>query len=146
MASTRAMPLPRAQWHDHTPKPPAKAFSSCDARACPPGIPQGPSAGVPYARSLSRGGPIAEVVEQGHAVGLRPDADCTRPGDMVVLQFDIGLTVEDDANLLPGEFHSESLPSSLWHRCIDILERPATAFLRVVQGDVVLQRIRSRDV
>src|SRR5262245_30294175 len=90
------------------------------SRVCLRG-PQRWSAGVGYARSLSRGGPIVEVVEQGHAVGLRPDADRTRTGDMVVLKFDIGFAVEDDADLLPGEFHSQRLPSSLRHRCIDIL-------------------------
>src|SRR5262245_27984412 len=82
---------------------------------------QGSSVGVGYAPSLSGGGPVAEVVEQGHAIGLRPEVDRTRTGDMVVLKFDIGFVVEDDADLLLGEFHSQRLPSPLRHRCIDIL-------------------------
>src|SRR5262247_2463971 len=120
MCSTRGMP-PRAQWHDHTPNQPAKACSACEGSRASLADPQGPSAGVGYAPSLSGGGPVAEVVEQGHAIGLRPEADRTRTGDMVVLKFDIGFAVEDDADLLPGEFHSQRLPSPLRHRCIDIL-------------------------
>src|SRR5205807_572933 len=51
-----------------------------------------------------------------------------------------------DANALPGKFHFQRMPLILRHRRVDILDGVTSSVLRVVERNVVLQRVGSRDV
>src|SRR4029434_1955460 len=89
---------------------------------------------------------VAELVEQRYAVRLGPDADRAGAGDMIVFHLDVRLAVEWHAELLAGELHSQRMPGVARNRRIDVLERSATAVLRIVQRHVVLQRVGARNV
>src|SRR6266705_2816108 len=97
-------------------------------------------------KSVARGGTVGEVVERGNAVRLRPYANRPRPADMIILLFDIDLAVQSDANALPGKFHFQRVPLVLRHRRVDILDGVTSSVLRVVERNVVLQGVGSRDV
>src|SRR5882762_11450399 len=58
---------------------------------------------------------VAEVIKQRHAVRLGPHAHCARAGDVVVVHFDVGLAVEDNADPLARELHAQRVPRSEEH-------------------------------
>src|SRR5262249_17375576 len=89
---------------------------------------------------------VAEVVERGHAVGLGPQPHRARTGDMAVLEVDVPRAVERNTDALARELDAQRMPCVGRHRRLDILERVALALARVVEGDVVPERVRARDV
>src|SRR5438067_1505261 len=97
-------------------------------------------------RSLSGRRAVLEVVERGDTVGLRPHADAPSSGDPIVLDVDIGLAAERDANSPSCEVDAQRVPAIFLHRGIDVFDRIASAVLRVIERNVVLERIGARDV
>src|SRR5689334_290634 len=102
----------------------------------------------PHPPERSRGllDAVGEVVEERHAVGLGPHADRARPRDMVVLELDAGRAVEGNADARAGEPDRERMPLPRGDGRRHILDRGAAAILRVVERDVVLERIGAGDV
>src|SRR6266567_4976503 len=96
--------------------------------------------------SAARGGTVGEVIERGNAIRLRPYAHCPRPADVIILLLDIDLAVQSDANAFPGKFHSQRMPLVLRHGRVDILDGVTSSVLRVVERNIVFQRVGSRDV
>jgi hypothetical protein len=96
--------------------------------------------------SPRRSGPVREVVERGNAVGFGPDADGTGPCNPLIVDLDVALAVERDPDVLAGELDAERVPLVAGYRGVDILDRVPATILRVVQRDVVLQRIGARNI
>src|SRR5205085_3382504 len=70
-------------------------------------------------RALGKAGvAVAEVVERGHAVGLGPQPHRTRTGDMAVLEVDVPLAVERNADALARELDAQRMPCVARHRRI----------------------------
>src|SRR5437588_2405463 len=89
---------------------------------------------------------VAEVVEGGDAVGFGPHADGARAGNVVVVELDVGLAVQRDANAPAGELYAQRMPGIGRNGRIRILERPAAPRLGVVERDVVFKSIGAGDV
>src|SRR5438552_10385442 len=96
--------------------------------------------------SAARGRTVGEVIERGNAIRLRPYANCPRPGDVIIFLLDIDLAVQSDSNTPPDKFHFQCVPLVLRHRRVDILDSVTSSVLSVVERNVVLQRVGSRDV
>src|SRR5688500_3636947 len=88
----------------------------------------------------------AEVVERGHAVGLGPKPDRARSLDVLVLNVDVGLAVQRNADARRREFNPQRVPHVPRDRRVDVPDRDAAATLRVVQRDVVLERVGAGNV
>jgi len=99
-----------------------------------------------YEALLGRYRAVAEIVKRGNAVGLRPDPDAPRSRNVLVVSLDVDLAVERDANSLAGELHAQRVPLILRHRRVRILDRDPTSILRVIERDVVFQRVGPGDV
>src|SRR5258705_9692628 len=65
---------------------------------------------------------------------------------MTILEVDIRLAVERDADLRPGELDPQPVPDVPRHRRVHVLQRVAAPVRGVVERDVVLERIGARDV
>src|SRR4051812_17306775 len=89
---------------------------------------------------------VAEVVEGRHAVCLRPQADRARAADMDVLQVDVRLAIQRDADLRLRELDAQRMPHVARNRCIHVLKRVAPPVRRVIERDVVLERVGACDV
>src|SRR5688572_17400332 len=98
------------------------------------------------ARGGSLRGTVAEVVERRNAVGLGPQADRARTLDPLVVELDVGLAVQRYPDARAGELDAQPMPRVARDRPIDVLKRVAPAVRGVIERDVVLQRIRARDV
>ena len=89
---------------------------------------------------------VAEVVEQRHTVGLRPDADLARVGEAVIGRLDDFLAIECHREFVADEIHSHGVPSSWRDFRIYALERDALAFDGVVNRHIVFERVGADDV
>src|SRR6266508_6591026 len=101
-----------------------------------------------YSRGSSRAlfPVITEIIEGGDAVRFGPDANCTGPIDVVVVGFDVAFAVERDVDPASGKLDAQRVPLVACDRRIDVFDRDAPTVARVIERDVVLERIRSRDV
>src|SRR5437667_4706308 len=72
-----------------------------------------------------------EVVEGGHAVGLRPHADGAGAADVLVVELDDALAIERDRNANAGELDPQRVPGASRHWGVDVLEGLTTAALGV---------------
>src|SRR5207244_5414341 len=86
---------------------------------------------------------VAEIVEDGDAVGLGPHAHRPGAADVLVFQLDVALAVERYGDAAAGEFDAQNVPLAFRDRGIDILEGDAAAALRVVERNVIFQGIRA---
>jgi hypothetical protein len=91
-------------------------------------------------------GHVSEVVEQDDAVGLGPYADGAGASNVIVVGVDIGLAVQRHADMPAGKLDPQRMPRSAGDRRVDILDGDAPARLRVVERDIVFQRIGARDI
>jgi hypothetical protein len=55
-------------------------------------------------------GPVGEVVEQGHAIRLRPDAYFARLLELLVVPVNGFLTIERDREVAALKVHAERVP------------------------------------
>src|ERR1039458_4282170 len=98
--------------------------------------------------------PATEVVEDRHAIGLGPDPDVSRIREGRVLDFEHGLAIEDDLEVVALEFHAQRVPlewGDLFLYAVaalaaDDFQDAALAGHRLVEHDVVLQRVGAADV
>src|SRR5436309_8450426 len=83
----------------------------------------------------------AEVVERRDAVCLRPYAHRSRACNMRVGELDVALAIERHRDALSVEVHPQDMPAIRhdWRR--DILDGVSTPTHRVVERDVVLERV-----
>lgn len=65
---------------------------------------------------------------------------------MRIVELDRALAIERDGDVRAGELHQQRVPGAARDRGIDVLQRVPPAFLRVIERDVILQRIGARDV
>src|SRR4029450_8464704 len=89
---------------------------------------------------------IHKIIERRDAVRLRPDAHLSRILERVVVPVERFLAVERHREMGALKIHTQRMPLVGRHlQARPLLLGPA-AVDRVVDGDVVLERVRSRDV
>src|SRR5438132_9257201 len=76
---------------------------------------------------------VAEIVEDGDAVGLGPHADRAGAGDVRVFQVDVALAVERHGDAAACELDAQPVPLVLRDRGIDILDGDAAPALAVIE-------------
>src|SRR5262245_19017792 len=89
---------------------------------------------------------IDEIIKGRDAVRLGPHADGAWPGDVVVVQFDVSLSIKYASNPRTGKFGSQRVPHVAGDRCVDILDLLPAASLGVVERDIALQGVGPGDV
>src|SRR6266850_3934906 len=89
---------------------------------------------------------VSEVVEERHAVGLRPDADFARLSESLVLPFERGLAIEGDFEMIPLEVHAQSVPLVRGDFHFRAFLLSALAVDGVINRDVVFERVGARDI
>src|ERR1700694_3321777 len=65
---------------------------------------------------------------------------------MVIVQFNVNLSIERDLYSLAAEFDAQGVPLILRDGSIDVFDGVPAAVLRVIQGHIVLERVGTRDV
>ena len=90
-------------------------------------------------RHVLRRGLVSEIIERRDAVGLGPDADRARAGDAAVVEFDMDLTIEQNADSRAFEFHAQRVPHVFSHSRFGVLEDAPFALPDGVERDAVLE-------
>src|SRR5262245_42347480 len=97
---------------------------------------------------------VDDLIEQRHAVSLGPQADLAGITECRILDLEHALAAVDDPKPVAPELHPQAEPRVGWNRspdpvtspAPDDVERAAHAADRLVQDNVILQRIGTHDV
>src|SRR5439155_13240683 len=87
-----------------------------------------------------------EIVEQGVRIGFRPHANLTWRSEPCVVDVDQFLAVEVDLDVIAAHVRAQRVPDPRCDGHMHALHLDAAAILHVVPADVVLERIRPREV
>src|SRR6266436_1350002 len=88
----------------------------------------------------------SEVVELDDRVRFRPHAEFASIGEGRVVRVDDLLAVIEDLDVIADHLHGQVVPDAGLDLPVPSVESDALAFHDVVQVDVVLERVRPRDV
>src|SRR6266550_1186487 len=116
---------------------------SSSARESAPAAPS--SVAHPRARSWRERG-SSEVVEQGVRIGLCPHTNLARRREPRVVDVDQLVAVEVDLDVIAAHVRAQRVPDPRCDGHMYALHFDAPAILHVVPADVVLERIRAREV
>src|SRR5213592_2948141 len=87
-----------------------------------------------------------EIVEQGVRIGFRPHANLTWRSEPCVVNVDQFRAVEVDLDVIAAHIGAQRMPNPRCDGHPHALHLDAPAILHVVPADVVLQRVRAREV
>src|SRR5436189_5049800 len=65
---------------------------------------------------------------------------------MIVAELNVRLAIQQDLDVLAGEFDAQNMPSVRCDRRIDILDRDSSTIGSVIERHVVLKRVGARHV